>query len=409
MSEPPFGHQSLAGAAEILSPKTGGFSGKPHSHGATPLPGDSRGERFSSYDVHDFPIPGGREEDWRFTPLERLHGLHEGDGPGDGKVLVEVDAAPEVTVETVDRGDERLGKAGVPSDRVAARAYSSFEKATVLTVPAEAVASRPTVVTMRGEGGGGIAFGHLLVDVKPFASALVVLDHAGSATYADNVEFIVGDSASLTVVSVNDWADDAVHLSQQSIKVGRDAKFKSIVVTFGGDVVRIAPEATFTEPGGEVEMLGLYFADAGQHLEHRLFVDHAVPHCKSNVTYKGALQGDEAHTVWIGDVLIRAAAQGTETFELNRNLVLTDGARADSVPNLEIATGEITGAGHASATGRFDDQQLFYLQSRGIPEDEARRLVVRGFFADVIAQIGIPDVQARLLAAVEAELEGAMD
>ena len=396
-------------AAEILSPATGGFSGKPHSHGATPLPGDSRGERFSSYDVHDFPIPGGREEDWRFTPLERLHGLHEGDGPGDGKVLVEVDAAPEVSVETVDRGDERLGQAGVPSDRVAARAYSSFEKATVLTVPAEAVASRPTVVSMRGEGGGGVAFGHLLVDVKAFASALVVLDHAGSATYADNVEFVVGDSASLTVVSVNDWADDAVHLSQQSIKVGRDAKFKSIVVTFGGDVVRIAPEATFTAPGGEVEMLGLYFADAGQHLEHRLFVDHAVPHCRSNVTYKGALQGDDAHTVWIGDVLIRAAAQGTETFELNRNLVLTDGARADSVPNLEIETGEITGAGHASATGRFDDQQLFYLQSRGIPEDEARRLVVRGFFADVIAQIGIPDVQARLLAAVEAELEGAMD
>jgi Fe-S cluster assembly protein SufD len=359
--------------------------------------------------VADFPIPGGREEDWRFTPLERLHGLHESDGPGDGKVLVEVDAAPELIVETVERGDERLGKAGVPSDRVAARAYCSFEKATVLTVPAEAVASRPTVVTMRGEGGGGVAFGHLVVDVKPFASALVVLDHAGSATYADNVEFLVGDSASLTVVSLNDWADDAVHLSQQSIKVGRDARFKSIVVTFGGDVVRIAPEATFTAPGGEVEMLGLYFADAGQHLEHRLFVDHAVPHCRSNVTYKGALQGVDAHTVWIGDVLIRAAAEGTETFELNRNLVLTDGARADSVPNLEIETGEITGAGHASATGRFDDQQLFYLQSRGIPEDEARRLVVRGFFADVIAQIGIPEVQERLLAAVEAELEGAMD
>src|SRR5688500_2610862 len=99
----------------------------------------------------------------------------------------------------------------------------------------------------------------------------------------------------------------------------------------------------------------------------------------------------------------------TTLFRSNRNLVLTDGARADSVPNLEIETGEIAGAGHASATGRFDDQQLFYLQSRGIPEDEARRLVVRGFFADVIAQIGIPDVQQRLLAAVEAELEGAMD
>jgi Fe-S cluster assembly protein SufD len=190
--------------------------------------------------------------------------------------------------------------------------------------------------------------------------------------------------------------------------VGRDAKFKSIVVTFGGDVVRIAPEATFTEPGGEVEMLGLYFADAGQHLEHRLFVDHAVPHCRSNVVYKGALQGEDAHTVWIGDVLIRAEAEGTDTYELNRNLVLTDGARADSVPNLEIETGEIVGAGHASATGRFDDEALFYLQSRGIPADEARRLVVRGFFADVINQIGIPDVQDRLIARVEAELEGAV-
>jgi Fe-S cluster assembly protein SufD len=393
-------------AGEILSPDTGGFSGKPHSHGATPLPGDSRGNRFTSYDVTDFAIPTGREEEWRFTPLDRLRHLHEDDGPGDGKVLVEVDAAPEVLVETVGRDDARLGRAGVPGDRVAARAYSVFERATVITVPTETETSRPTVVSLRGDG--GTAFGHLLVELKAFAKAVVVLDHSGSATYADNVEIVVGDSASLTLVSVNDWADDAVHLSQQSIKVGRDGKVKSIVITFGGDVVRIAPEARFAAPGGEVEMLGLCFADAGQHLEHRLFVDHAVPQCRSNVTYKGAVQGEDAHTVWIGDVLIRVAAEGTDTFELNRNLLLTDGARADSVPNLEIETGEITGAGHASATGRFDDEQLFYLQSRGIPADEARRLVVRGFFADVINQIGIPDVQERLLAAVEAELEGAV-
>ncbi len=142
-----------------------------------------------------------------------------------------------------------------------------------------------------------------------------------------------------------------------------------------------------------MELLGLYFADAGQHLEHRLFVDHAAPHCRSTVTYKGALQGEGAHTVWVGDVLIRAAAEGTDTYELNRNLVLTDGARADSVPNLEIETGEIVGAGHASATGRFDDEQLFYLQARGIPEEEARRLVVRGFFAELIQQIGVPELE----------------
>jgi len=396
-------------AGEILSPETGGFSGKPHSHGAVPVPGDSRGERLRSFDLADFAVPIGREEEWRFTPLDRLRHLHEDEGAGTGTVTVEVDAAPEVTVETVDRGDTRLGRGGEPSDRVAARAWTAFEKATVLTVPAEAVAGRPTTVSVRGTGvDSGTAFGHLLVDVQPFARAVVVLDHTGSATYADNVELVVGDSAELTVVVVNDWADDTVHLSQQSLRLGRDAKLRSIAVGFGGDVARVSSEARFTAPGSELEMLGLYFADAHQHLEHRLFVDHAVPHCKSNVVYKGALQGDEAHTVWIGDVLIRAEAEGTETFELNRNLVLTDGARADSVPNLEIETGEIVGAGHASATGRFDDEQLFYLQSRGIPEDEARRLVVRGFFADVINKIGIPEVRDRLLAQVEQELEGAV-
>ena len=396
-------------AGEILSPETGGFSGKPHSHGAVPVPGDSRGERLRSFDLAAFDVPSGREEDWRFTPLDRLRHLHEDDDAGTGTVTVEVDAAPEVTVEALARGDARLGRGGEPADRVAARAWNAFEKATVVTVPSEAVTSRPTTVSVRGNGvDAGPAFGHLLVDVQPFARAVVVLDLTGSTTYADNVELVVGDSAELTVVIVNDWADDTVHLSQQSVCIGRDAKFRSIAVGFGGRVARVSSEARFTAPGSEIEMLGLYFADADQHLEHRLFVDHAVPHCKSNVVYKGALQGEDAHTVWIGDVLIRAAAEGTETFELNRNLVLTDGARADSVPNLEIETGLIEGAGHASATGRFDDEQLFYLQSRGIPEDEARRLVVRGFFADVINKIGIPEVRDRLLAQVEQELEGAV-
>jgi Fe-S cluster assembly protein SufD len=384
----------------------GGVAIAAHSHGggAVTIPEVSRAARKVSFDVADFPVPTGREEDWRFTPLDRLLGLHDG-APAEGKVVVEVDAAPEVTVETVDRGDPRLGKAGVPGDRVAAQAWSSFESATVLTVATEAVTSRPTVVTVRGEAVPGASYGHLLIDVRPFAQAVVVVDHQGSATYADNIEVLVGDGAALTMVSVQDWADDAVHVSEHRMKLGRDARIRHVVVNFGGDVVRVAPSVSYTGTGGDAELLGLYFADAGQHLEHRLFVDHAVPHCRSHVTYKGALQGDEAHTVWIGDVLIRAEAEGTDTYELNRNLVLSDGARADSVPNLEIETGEIIGAGHASATGRFDDEQLFYLQARGIPADEARRLVVRAFFTELVGQIGVPELQERLLAHIEAELE----
>ncbi|MFC0107065.1 Fe-S cluster assembly protein SufD [Kibdelosporangium aridum] len=377
---------------------------KEHSHGAgAVVPAASRAAQFASFDVDAFEVPGGREEIWRFTPLKRLRNLHNG-AVADGTAAVSVDAPAEVKVETVQRGDERLGTAGTPDDRIAAQAWCSFVDATVVTVPKEARPSTITI-TVDGPGEGKVAYGHLQVRAEQFAEAVVVVDHRGSGTYADNVEFIVGDGARLTVVSVQDWADDAVHVSSHHNKLGRDATLRHTTITLGGDLVRLSPTVTYAERGGDAEMLGLYFADAGQHFENRTFVDHAVPNCKSNVVYKGALQGEGAHTVWIGDVLIRAAAEGTETFELNRNLVLTDGARADSVPNLEIETGEIAGAGHASATGRFDDEQLFYLQARGIPEEQARRLVVRGFFHEILVKIGVPELRERLEAAIEAELE----
>ncbi|MFF7774030.1 Fe-S cluster assembly protein SufD [Streptomyces tanashiensis] len=360
-----------------------------------------------SFDVADFPVPHGREEEWRFTPLARLRGLHDGTAVASGEgVKVEVEAPEGVTVETVGRDDERLGRAGTPVDRVAAQAYSSFEKAAVVTVAKEAVLTEPIRISVHGQG--GVAFGHQVIELGAFAEAVVVIDHTGDAVLAANVDYVLGDGAKLTVVSVQDWDEKAVHVAQHNALVGRDASFKSVVVTFGGDVVRIHPRVQYAAPGGEAELFGLYFTDSGQHQEHRLLVDHNTPHCKSNVAYKGALQGQDAHAVWIGDVLIQAAAEGTDTYELNRNLVLTDGARVDSVPNLEIETGEIAGAGHASATGRFDDEQLFYLMARGIPESEARRLVVRGFFAELVQQIGLPDVQERLLAKIEAELEASV-
>jgi Fe-S cluster assembly protein SufD len=358
-----------------------------------------------SFDLDDHAVPTGREEVWRFTPMKRLKGLHNGRFTGDGKVVVDVDAADDVRIESVDRTDSRLGSVYTPNDRVSAQAWASFTQATVVTVPSEAVVEEPVVISVRGETDGDQAsFGHLLVDVEPHASVTLVIDHQGHAVTASDVEVRVGDGANLTVVSVQDWGDDAVHMAHQHARVGRDATYKHVVVSFGGDVVRLSSSVDYDGPGGEVEMLGLYFADAGQHLEHRLFVDHNAPNTKSNVEYKGALQGEGAHSVWIGDVLIRKVAEGIDTYESNRNLVLTDGCRADSVPNLEIETGEIEGAGHASTTGRFDDEQLFYLQSRGIGQDEARRLVVHGFFADVIRRIGVRLIEDRLMSAVEDEL-----
>jgi Fe-S cluster assembly protein SufD len=273
-------------------------------------------------------------------------------------------------------------------------------------VPKETVLTEPVRLALHGEG--GVSYGHTVFEVGAFAEATVVIDHTGDTVRSANVEYIVGDGAKLTVVTVIDWDDTAVHAAQQNALLGRDAGFRHFVVTFGGDLVRIHPRVTYAGPGGEAELRGLYFTDAGQHHEHRLLVTHSAPHCKSNVAYKGALQGDGAHAVWIGDVLIEAAAEGTDTYEMNRNLVLTDGARVDSVPNLEIETGEIVGAGHASATGRFDDEQLFYLMARGIPEQDARRLVVRGFFAELVQQIGVEDIEQRLIAKIEEELKASV-
>ncbi|TQK31970.1 iron-regulated ABC transporter permease protein SufD [Arthrobacter sp. SLBN-53] len=370
----------------------------------------NKGEQFASFDVNAFEVPAGRDEVWRFTPLKRLRGLHDGSAPATGSALIEVSERPGVTVETVARDDERLGKGGVPADRVAAQAYSAFSQATIVTVGRAAEVAEPIEITIDGPGVDTVAYGHLQIRVEELARATVVVDLRGSGVYADNVELIVGDAATLGVIWIADWADDTVHVSAHHAKLGKDATLNHVNVTLGGDVVRTAATVRFTAPGGDVKLLGTYFADDGQFFESRLLVDHAYPNCKSDVLYKGALQGDpesrkpDAHTVWVGDVLIRAEATGTDTFEINRNLVLTDGARADSVPNLEIETGEIAGAGHASATGRFDDEQLFYLRARGIPEEQARRLVVRGFFNEIIAKIAVPAVRERLTEAIEKEL-----
>ncbi|WP_459384801.1 Fe-S cluster assembly protein SufD [Arthrobacter humicola] len=389
-------------AAESKAPLAG-EAVKRHSHGGgVGVPDSSRAGRLTSYKLADFKPLTGMEEDWRFTPLKRLRGLHTEVLTG-AAPAVSVTAPDSVRVETVGRDDRRIGSAAIPEDRVSANAWENFAEATVITVPSEVEVEGEVSVLLTGQGTEASAQ-HVVIVAERFSKSVVVLDHQGTAVVSENIEILVEEGAQLTVISLQEWNDDAVHASSQQAKLGRDAKFKHIVVSLGGDLVRVTPSARFTAPGAEVELFGLYFADAGQHLEQRLFVDHAVANCKSNVLYKGALQGRNAHTVWVGDVLIRKEAEGTDTYEANRNLVLTDGARADSVPNLEIETGLIAGAGHASATGRFDDQHLFYLMARGIPEEVARRLVVRGFLNEIIQKINVPAIEERLTEAVEREL-----
>jgi len=352
----------------------------------------------------NYLTPTGREEAWRFTPLKRLRGLHDGSAtPGQRHSLVTKTALP--TGVTFVR--ESLNPLASTDDVIIERVRESSTDVAHLSIAPNTQVNE-AIFLSRSLGALDTAeFSRVRISLGSHAKATVIVENIGDTVLAEDLEISVAAGASLTFVSLQEFDSNSVYTAKHHAVVDKDASFKSITVTVGGDVVRILPTVEFIAPGASAELLGVYFATTGRFFEHRMHVDHAVPDAKSRVNYKGALAGKDAHTVWIGDVLIRAVAEGTDTYELNRNLLLTDGARADSVPNLEIETGEIVGAGHASTTGRFDDEQLFYLMSRGITMENARRLVVRGFFNEIISEIGDEAVQERLMDRIDGELERA--
>lgn len=382
------------------NPSHSRLSSKQNSSGGEGLvPVQTRNERFASPVVTDFEQVTGREIQWKYTPLQKISALiADAVDAAHDEYSVSSDSA---SVETVGRDDPRIGRAGTPEDRASASAWSNFAAATVVTLTGD---THSMTTLTRGNLGSVPRASHTVVHATANSRGVVVFENTGDAQLTENVEIVVDDHAELTVVTVQEWTETSVHLASHFARLGRGAKLNYISVTLGGALVRVNPTAHLSGEGADVELSGLYFADAGQYIEHQVFVAHDAPRTKSRVAYKGALQGEGAHTVWIGDVMITQNAPGTDSYELNRNLLLTDGARADSVPNLEIETGDIQGAGHASTSGRFDDEQLFYLQSRGVPEAEARRLVVRGFLGEIVQRIGIPELESRLNESIEQEL-----
>lgn len=388
---------TTAPAASSTETPQHGF--KAHSDGVIPV--QTRSERFTSTNVADFPAVTGREVNWKYTPVREISHLLDGELDGSRYAFTASETAG-VAVAWAGRDDKRVGTAGSPEDRASANAWTQFGETLVISVSGE---EQKTFRLERDALGTAPRAAHTVIEAAPFSRGLVILDNAGAANLTENVEIVLGDEAHLTVVTVQQWDDEAIHLAAHFAEFGRNSVLKHIAITLGGRIVRVNPSAHLGAVGADVEAYGAYFADAHQHLEQQVYVDHDAANTRSRVTYKGALQGAGAHTVWIGDVLIRQSGTATDSYEQNRNLVLTEGTRADSVPNLEIETGDISGAGHASATGRFDDEQLFYLQARGITEEEARRLVVRGFLTEVVQKIGDAELEARISAAIEAELE----
>jgi Fe-S cluster assembly protein SufD len=249
-----------------------------------------------------------------------------------------------------------------------------------------------------------------------FPHTLLVVDAGSEVTFIDRfvspdlrrafsnaiMEIYVGDGAHVRYVSIQEWGSGVTHLGIQRATVGRDATLRTLNIGFGASLARAEAETVLAEPGGFSEMLGVFFADEDQHFDHRSIQDHVAPNCTSDLLYKGALR-DHSRAVYSGWVHVRPDAQKTNAMQTSRNIVLSEHAKADAIPNLEIEANDVR-CGHAASVGPVDEDAIFYLTSRGIPRAEAERLIVSGFFQEVLDRVKIDEVREGAERAIQDEL-----
>jgi Fe-S cluster assembly protein SufD len=254
-------------------------------------------------------------------------------------------------------------------------------------------------------------------DAAVFPHTLIVLEEGAELTFIDRyvspdlsralsdavVEIHAGPNSRLSYVALQEWGKGMTHLSVQRMRLDRDAQIRSLGVALGADLSRAEVEASLEGDGSSSEMLGMYFPDGSQHFDHRSIQDHVGSRTASDLLYKGALKGS-SRAIYTGTVIIERDAHKCDAYQTNRNVLLSDRAKADSVPNLEILTNDPVRCGHAASVGPVDENALFYLQTRGIPRYEAERLIVFGFFREVLDRIELPEVRESLERAIELEL-----
>ena len=385
--------------------------------------------------LETLPALTDREEEWRFTQPEDLglegsepqaggastavaevvggtrlarldfpDGVRSGAEPTglpDGVIVCDLATAVD-THEGLVR-DRLYGLAGF-DDKAGALNAARWEAGLFVYIPRGVHVELPIEAILSATGATGRVFGRTLVVVEEGAKAIVVdrfisPDLDGETIASSVVELHVADGAELEHISYINWGAGMRHHVVLGASVGKDAKVRSVVITLGGDVIRVEPTLYVRGEGADARALGLCFASGDQHFEHRVVSRHEAPRAYSNLLYKGAIQ-DTAHTVFYGNLLVPPGAPGTDAYQTNRNLILNEGARADTIPFLEIETAEVK-CSHAGAVGRVDDEHLFYLESRGVPKDVAKRLIVFGFFQEVLEQITFAELRDELVSAVE--------
>ena len=396
---------------------------------AASLPTDAeevwRYSRIGDLDLDAYapPPPGPVREPGAGPVAAELEALVELAGPHSGLVVVSngritsVELDPALAARGVELGplaaaadgDDLLGSVAGPVDPFVDLSTAFVDEGILVRVPRRVVVPHPVLVLHWVDAPGAGIFPRLIVRTGESAE-VTVLDHVASpegvgAFVAPVVELDVGDGSHLGYLAVQELGHRSWQLAYQASRVGRDATLTSSVVALGGAYARVRTDSRLLGQGGSSRLLAAYFGDGGQEHDFRTMQDHAAPKTVSDLLFKGAVE-DEAHAVYSGLIRVRKGAAGTNAIQTNRNLVLSEGARADSVPNLEIEENDVRCA-HASAVGPVDEDQRYYLEARGIPPEVAQRLIVLGFFDDVISEAPVAALRPRLRAAVAAKLSAA--
>ncbi|HET7275422.1 MAG TPA: Fe-S cluster assembly protein SufD [Longimicrobiaceae bacterium] len=412
-----------------------------------------REQRLQAHGVFaSTPMPDTAPEEWRYTaikdlldldalelaeekpPVARVSDLPEGlkalidDIGGAGARLAQVDASvvyrdvPEelsrkgvifmsldqAVREHPDLVEKHLGSAtNAEAGKFAALNTALWTGGTFLYVPKDVRVEVPLRSFRWIASEGASAFGRTLIVAEP-NSEVAVVDELASGDFDSltlsngGTEIFAGEGAKVTYVAVQRWGSGVLHLTTDRLIAGRDARITTLNVALGSDVTRTDIQCQLRSPGAHVDMLGLYIAEGEQHIDNQTLQDHQAPHASSNLLFKGALT-DKGRSVFRGLIRVHPNAQRTDAYQTNRNLILSDKARADSLPNLEIAADDVR-CSHAATVGQLDEEEIFYLQSRGIPKKEAVRLVIFGFFGEVLDQLPLTDVRKELVTAVERKL-----
>jgi Fe-S cluster assembly protein SufD len=398
------------------------------------------------------PMPDTRPEEWRYTPIADLLKLDalqlaeeakpvtsSADLPADLRSLMEDAGAASARLVQVDASvtfrdlPEELSAQGVifTSLETAAREHGELVRkhlgsavsqeqgkfaalntafwngGTFLYIPRGVRVELPFRSFRWITGEGTSVFGRTLV-VAGREAELTVIDELASGDFTTQTlslgatEIFAEDGAQVNYFAVQRWGRGVVHMTTDRLVSGRDARITTLNVALGSDVSRADIQCRLQAPGAHVDMLGLYIAEGTQHLDHQTLQDHIAPHASSNLLFKGALT-QKGRSVFRGLIRVHPGAQRTDAYQTNRNLILSNEARADSLPNLEIAADDVR-CSHAATVGQLDEEEIFYLQSRGIHKKEAIRLVIFGFFGEVLNQITLEDVKAELVRAIERKL-----